>query len=220
MAKVQPIRSQDEIQRIEDKLLAINTPRSIRMFAMFEIGIYLGMRIGDIITLRVGDLRGREEFTFIPQKTSHRAGRDNYRAKKLTVTIAPEIRKMIRYIYADADDQDYLFPSRKHGFDGVQKHINRETAWKDMKDIQALAGIRYSIGCHTLRKTFGYHIYQQRKDVAWLQTWYGHSSPAVTLIYIGIADDEKKAVTDHMPFRNRGRIDYTGIKAPAKKIHV
>lgn len=220
MAKVQPIRDQDEIQRIEDKLLEMNTPKAIRMYSMFEIGIYLGMRIGDIIKLKVGDLRGREEMTFIPEKTSRRAGRDNYRAKKLTVTIAPEIRKMVRYLYADMDDNDYLFPSQKKAWDGKQRHITRETAWHDMKQIQQMAGLKYPIGCHTLRKTFGYHIYQQRKDIAWLQTWYGHSSPAVTLIYIGIADDEKKAVTDHMPFRNRGRIDYTKVSAFQKNNYV
>lgn len=217
MARVQPIRSQDEIRRIEDKLLEIDTPKSIRIYCMFEIGIYLGMRIGDMITLRVGDLRGRDSFTFTPQKTSRRAGRENYRAKRLTVTIAPEIRKLIRFLYSESADDDFLFPSQKHGWDGQKTHISRQTAWNDMKQIQRMAGLRYCIGCHTLRKTFGYHIYQQRHDVAWLQTWYGHSSPAVTLIYIGIADDEKKAVTDHMPFKNRGRIDYTRVRGFKKK---
>lgn len=212
MSKVQPIRKQEEIQRIEDKLLAINTPKSIRMYCMFEIGIYMGMRIGDMIKLRVGDLRGKNELTFTPEKTSHRAGRENYRAKRLTLPIAPEIRKMVKYIYSEMSDDDFLFPSTKHDFDGKLMHINRQTAWRDMKDIQRMAGIRYPIGCHTMRKTFGYHIYQQHHDVAWLQTWYGHSSPAVTLIYIGIADDEKKAVIDRMPFKNRGRIDYTRVR--------
>lgn len=211
MSKVQPIRDQEDIQRIEDKLLAINTPKSIRMYCMFEIGIYLGMRIGDMIRLRVGDIRGKDDLTFTPEKTSSRAGRENWRAKKLTVTIAPEIRKMVKYLCADMDDEDYIFPSRKKDVDGKMQPISRKTAWMDMKDIQRMAGLKYPIGCHTLRKTFGYHIYQQRHDIAWLQTWFGHSSPAVTLIYIGIADDEKKAVTDHMPFKNRGRIDYTKV---------
>lgn len=216
MAKVQPIRDQEEIQRIEDRLLEINTPKSIRMYCMFEVGIYLGMRIGDMIKLRVGDIRGKDDLTFMPEKTSRRAGRDNYRAKKLTVTIAPEIRKMVRYLCRDMADDDYLFQSRNRGADGKMKPISRQTAWHDMKAIQKMAGLKYSVGCHTLRKTFGYHIYQQRHDVAWLQTWFGHSSPAITLIYIGIADDEKKAVTDHMPFRNRGRIDYSKVQGMRK----
>lgn len=216
MARVQPIREQEEIQRIEDKLLEINSTRSIRMFVMFEIGIYLGMRIGDMIKLKVGDLRDKEEFTFTPEKTSHRAGISSYRAKKLTVTIAPEIRKMIRYLYAGVDDDCYLLQSRKHDRDGRPTHIKRATAWNDMKEIQKIAGLSFPIGCHTMRKTFGYHIYQKNHDIAWLQTWFGHSSPAVTLIYIGIARDEKKAVTDNMPFKNRGRLDYSRVRRLTK----
>ncbi len=213
MARVQPIRDQEEIQHIEDKLLEINTPRSVRMFVMFELGIYLGMRIGDMIKLKVGDLRNRDEFTFTPEKTSHRAGFSSYRAKKLTITIAPEIRRIIKSLYAERPDDCYLLMSQKKGNDGRPAHIKRAAAWKDMKAIQQMAGLSYPIGCHTLRKTFGYHIYQKNHDIAWLQTWYGHSSPAVTLIYIGIAKDEKKAVTDNMPFKNRGRLDFSKVRS-------
>ncbi|WP_342668518.1 tyrosine-type recombinase/integrase [Cytobacillus solani] len=45
------------------------------------------------------------------------------------------------------------------------------------------------IGTHTLRKTFGYHFYQKYKDVAVLQQIFNHSSPAVTMRYIGINQD-------------------------------
>ncbi|QSX06445.1 tyrosine-type recombinase/integrase [Sedimentibacter sp. zth1] len=45
------------------------------------------------------------------------------------------------------------------------------------------------IGTHTLRKTFGYHFYQQTKDVAILQEIFNHSSPNITRRYIGIDQD-------------------------------
>lgn len=45
------------------------------------------------------------------------------------------------------------------------------------------------IGTHTLRKTFGYHFYMQYKDVAMLQEIFNHSSPDITLKYIGINQD-------------------------------
>jgi integrase len=212
MAKVEPIRKQEDIQKIEDLLFSMHTPRGDRMFCMFEIGIYMGLRIGDMIKMRVGDVRGKYEYTFIPEKTDSRRDRVNWRAKKLTVTIAPEMRNMVNNMYEGEPDEAFLFPSRKHDRNGNPQHISRHTAWKDMKDIKNMIGLEYSIGCHTLRKTFGYHIYQQRKDVAWLQNWFQHSSPAVTLIYIGIADDEKKFVTDHMPYKNRARLDYSARK--------
>ncbi|MFL0366188.1 site-specific integrase, partial [Pseudobacillus sp. 179-B 2D1 NHS] len=40
-----------------------------------------------------------------------------------------------------------------------------------------------------MRKTFGYHFYQRTKDVAMLQQIFGHSSPSITLRYIGINDE-------------------------------
>ncbi|MEG1009339.1 MAG: site-specific integrase, partial [Clostridia bacterium] len=44
---------------------------------------------------------------------------------------------------------------------------------------------------HTMRKTFGYWHYQIYKDIAILQDIFNHSSPSITLRYIGINDDIK-----------------------------
>lgn len=207
--KVEPIRDQRDIERIEDMLFALDTARGNRMFVMFEVGIFLGLRIGDMLQLRVGDIRGKETYTFYPQKTDSRKGVENYKAKRLLVTIPPELRNVVGRMYKGQPDDAPLFPSRqlRPGKDELLP-ITRKTALMDMREIARMARLPYPIGCHTLRKTFGYHVYKQRQDVAWLQNWFQHSSPAVTLIYIGIADDEKKAVTDNMPYRNRGRFDW------------
>lgn len=211
--KVEPIRDKRDIERIEDILFAINTPKGNRMFVMFEVGIYLGLRIGDMLTLKVGDIRGKQGFYFTPQKTDERHRKDGslnpkWKAKRLYVTIPPELRNIVNHMYRDAPDDAPLFPSRQ-ATGGKIEPITRKTAYMDMKEIARLSGLKYSIGCHTLRKTFGYHVYRQNNDVAWLQAWFQHSSPAVTLVYIGIADDEKKAVTDNMPYGNRGRFDWS-----------
>lgn len=215
--KVEPIRDKRDIKRIEDKLFAINTPKGNRMFVMFEVGIYLGMRIGDMLELRVGDIRGKEGYTFTPQKTDERKKNGkpdpSYRAKKVYLTIPPELRSIVRHMYADQPDDAPLFPSRqrKKGEEEIT-HISRKTAFMDMKEIARMSGLNYPIGCHTLRKTFGYHVYKKNNDIAWLQTWFQHSSAATTLIYIGIADDEKKAVTDNMPYDERSRFDWNSKK--------
>ena len=41
-----------------------------------------------------------------------------------------------------------------------------------------------------MRKTFGYHHYQKFKDIAMLQKIFNHSTPQVTLRYIGIDQDQ------------------------------
>ena len=53
------------------------------------------------------------------------------------------------------------------------------------------AHLEEKFGTHSMRKTFGYHHYKKYKDVAMLQKIFNHSSPAVTLTYIGIEQEEK-----------------------------
>lgn len=82
-------------------------------------------------------------------------------------------------------DYDYLFPSRKGS---GAKPINRIQAYKILNDAANQARLS-EMGTHTLRKTFGYHLYQETKDVALLQNIFNHSAPSVTLRYIGINQD-------------------------------
>jgi integrase len=50
------------------------------------------------------------------------------------------------------------------------------------------------IGTHTLRKTFGYHAYQNGSSLELLMDIFNHSSKSQTLRYIGITEEQKKEV--------------------------
>jgi integrase len=63
-------------------------------------------------------------------------------------------------------------------------------AYYIIKNACEEAGIEERVGTHTMRKTFGYHHYQRFKDVAMLQKMFNHSSPQITLRYIGIEQDQ------------------------------
>ena len=45
------------------------------------------------------------------------------------------------------------------------------------------------VGTHTMRKTFGYHVYQKTKDAVMLMKIYNHSDIHITLRYIGVEQD-------------------------------
>ena len=83
-------------------------------------------------------------------------------------------------------DEEYLIQSRK----GDNKPITRIQAYRVLNEIAKQIGLD-EVGTHTMRKTFGYHHYQSNKDVAILQSIFGHSSPSICLRYIGITDDMK-----------------------------
>ena len=79
---------------------------------------------------------------------------------------------------------EYLFKSRK----GENKAITTVQAYRIIN--RAAKRIKLEeIGTHTMRKTFGYWHYRQYKDIAILQEIFNHSSPSVTLVYIGISQD-------------------------------
>lgn len=76
-------------------------------------------------------------------------------------------------------------------FQSIWGHrLNRTTAYYIIHDACKTVGIEGDIGTHTMRKTFGYHHYKKFKDVVMLQKIFNHSSPAITLRYIGIEQDK------------------------------
>ena len=163
---------------------------------MWKVGTMTGLRVGDLIRLRVGDLRGRRDYTYLPQKQAHKK-----RAREITIPIQPQLRAVIEARTRGMADADWLLPSRTPTGGGNPAHITRQQAYLDMQEIRRLCHVRQAIGCHTMRKTFGYHYYQRTQDLASLQTWFYHESPATTLIYCGISYDNLKRMVDRSPFR-------------------
>lgn len=71
---------------------------------------------------------------------------------------------------------------------GFNQPITRCRAYTILNEAGKKCNLE-EIGTHTLRKTFGYWFYQQTHDVAILQELFNHSSPSITLRYIGINQD-------------------------------
>ena len=152
-----------------------------RMYLMFMVGIYTGLRISDMVRLRAGHVRG-DEITLIEEKTE----------KEQVIPIATILQRVIADRTAGMDDGDYLFPSRQRRPDGSVKPIETRTAYGDMQLIAKRFGLRGPIGCHTLRKTFGYWHYKRNHDLEILRQWFNHASVDVTRRYIGVDVEERR----------------------------
>ncbi|PSL41269.1 phage integrase family protein [Salsuginibacillus halophilus] len=179
LINVQPLRSEDEIKEmvIAIRRGAKGTPKkrwlSERDVMLFLFGINTGLRVSDIVGIRVADVRDKSSFTIQEGKT----------AKKRTVTIESIRREIDNYIDGKPDHA-YLFPSQKGS-----SHVSSTQVYRLLKSAGDWIG-RQDIGTHTMRKTFGYHFYKQTKDVAMLQSIFNHSAPSITKRYIGITDEE------------------------------
>lgn len=171
---VQPIRDLDKIRDVRKTLQ--DNPRDELLFCF---GIYTGLRISDILRLKVGDVR-HKHVLFIKESKVQKKKQN----KTKRIPILKELQKVLFPYIEDKEDQEYLFKSRQ----GKNKPITRVRAYAILRTA-ALANGLDEIGTHTLRKTFGYHVYQEEKDVALLQDIFNHSAPYITLKYIGVNQD-------------------------------
>ncbi|WP_409305632.1 tyrosine-type recombinase/integrase [Peribacillus sp. SCS-155] len=147
-----------------------------RDLLLFVFGINSGLRISDILKLKVGDVRGKDSILVREQKTS----------KSKRFIFNKSIKDAVKQcIPTSAGDDEYVFKSRK----GDNKPITRVAAYRILNDAAERAGVADNIGpigTHSMRKAFGFHAYKNGTDLVWLQSIFNHSSQAVTLKYIGI----------------------------------
>ena len=172
MAAANPIRDKQLIYDIAGYL----KQKSERDYILFMLGIYSGLRISDILKLKVSDVRGRDHFIVTEQKTG------NIRK----IVINPELQQEIANYIQEKEDEDYLMRSREN--------YNRPISRQRVNQILNGVGDKYKVrlSAHSLRKTFGYHFYVQygeRNALPVLMKIYGHSRETHTLLYIGVEQE-------------------------------
>lgn len=168
MNTVDPIRDIEQIRKMKDYLIT----RNYRDYILFILGINTGLRISDLLNLKVSDVKDKYHIIIKEQKTG----------KEKKFLLNDQTREEIKRYVEHKDEDDHLFYSKRNR----SAAIDRTMAYRILNEAAEATGLETRIGTHTLRKTFGFHLYQQKKDVALLQYLFNHSSPSVTLRYIGI----------------------------------
>jgi integrase len=176
--RVDPIRRREDIAAIK-KLLS-DEPRNLLLFTM---GINNGLRVGDVLKLKVSQVRYAKINEGITIKES-KTGKLN------TLFVNKAVYKALQNYFEEAKphDSDWLFPNLKN----PEKHLSSIAVnllvKKWARSINLNSG---NYGAHTLRKTFGY-IQRMEYKVGFevLAKRFNHASPAVTMHYLGIEDKE------------------------------
>ena len=170
MNLVQPIRDKGILKEMRKYFKDQNE----RNYVMFLLGIHTGLRISDILVLTVKDVQG--DSIFIREKKTK---------KTREVQMTTELERALKSYTKGKPNDEYLIKSRE----GKNKPISRSMAYKILNIAAEEFGLE-RIGTHSLRKTYGYHHYQQFKDIATLQEALNHIEPGVTKRYIGIRQDD------------------------------
>jgi integrase len=172
--EVDPIRDIKKISAMKKFLKA----KDARDEALFTMGINTALRISDLLSFSLGDVldgewRLRETIRLKERKTG----------KIKRFPINESVRETLSGYLATRRKEDRsapLFPSKKGGA------LSRWQARRILKAAGKFVGLE-KIGTHSLRKTFGYHVYRKTGgNIGLVQKLLNHSTSENTLRYIGI----------------------------------
>lgn len=183
MRVVQPIRDLETLNRcfeIARKHDRTKRDDEVCWELLLLVGFNTSLRVSDFRRFKVADLRGKDYAQIDAKKTG----------KEARILINPQARREINRLLAGRRGDEYIFQSRVHDHKThKRKPISRQRCYQIINTIAREAGIEERIGCHTLRKTFGYHYYKMTGDVVSLQRILCHSYQRETLVYIGVVQE-------------------------------
>ena len=166
----EPIKNKKDIKAIEQYLKEHNE----RDYVLWVLGVNSGLRVSDIIGLNVSDVVDKTHITIIEKKT-----------KKLkSFYINNKLKHVLKRFTKNRDFNEPLFLGKQG------RRLDRKQVYRFLINVCSKVGVKSKVSTHTMRRTFGYHHYQQYKDAIILQKIFNHSSQRITLMYIGVTQDE------------------------------
>lgn len=175
---VEPIRNKTKLKQIYQYLYAKDPKYGL----LFKFGINTGLRISDILPLKVRNIYNMNgefyEYLLIKERKT---------GKEKKIKINDMLRKSIDNFIKEQklSGEDSLFSSPKG------EHVGRVQAYRVLKEAAGIFGVE-NFGTHSLRKTWGYWTYKLSKyNIALIMDTFNHSSANITLRYIGVNQDQK-----------------------------
>ena len=174
---VEPIRKAKDVKAISRLLQS--RPRDYLLWVM---GINNGLRAKDLIRIRYSQVEGDKAREPSVNIVETKTGKNNI------LVINKAVHKALQAYLAEVEPapDDFLFKSRKGN-----SHISSQSVGRLVRSWASAINLKGRYGAHTLRKTWGYQ--QRTRHGAGFEILckrYNHSSPAITMRYLGIEDRE------------------------------
>ena len=177
--------SVQEIQALLDKP-DCSEPLGLRDRAMLEVMYASGLRVSELVGLRVGDVRLKDGFLLCRGKGG----------KERLVPLGRSAIEAVRRYLDKArplllqDSTEDLFLSRR----GVK--LTRQGYWKSLKGYAAKAGLASKVHPHVLRHSFATHLLERGADLRSVQMMLGHSQITTTQIYTHVSRERLRKAYD------------------------
>ena len=162
-----------------------NTPKELRDKSMLELLYATGMRVSELIQLKLDDVNIKLEYIVCHNRKQNRIIPFGTAAKNALSKYLDDGRDEL---LGDNKDSDILFPNCSG------KQMSRQGFWKLIKSYGKKAGIGSDLTPHTLRHSFAAHLVENGADLKSIQTMLGHSDISSTQVYMQFQDDSIKNI--------------------------
>jgi integrase/recombinase XerD len=174
-----------------DALLAApdtSTPRGLRDRALIEVLYATGLRVSELVGLRVTDVRADQGYVQCLGK-----GRKQ-RIVPLGDTAVDWVRRYVaegRPMLMSGKQTPWLFVNARGG-----GRLSRSGFWKLLKGYGRTAGLRAHLSPHVLRHSFATHLLERGADLRAIQAMLGHADLSTTQIYTHVLEARLRQVYD------------------------
>ena len=200
------VLSEDEVDQLLDaaRHSGRNTSDQLRNTCLMELLYATGMRVSELVSLRVSAARGDPRLLLIMGKGG----------KERLVPLSDPSREALAAWLVQRDRTDeaaqakgkpasiYLFPSR-----GSAGYLTRHRFYLLIKEFALTAGVDPAkVTPHTLRHAFATHLLANGADLRAIQTMLGHADVATTEIYTHVLEARlSELVLENHPLAKAGR---------------
>ena len=156
----------------------LSKPQGERNRAMLETLYGCGLRVSELITLKLSDLFFDEGFIKVTGKGDKQRFVPIVKATQKYINIY--IREIRSHINVQTGFEDTLFLNRRG------KQLTRAMIFTIIKQLAQKIGLRKNISPHTFRHSFATHLLKNKADLRSIQLMLGHESITTTEIYVHI----------------------------------
>jgi integrase/recombinase XerD len=182
------------IEEIENLIAAIDLskPEGERNKAIIETLYGCGLRVSELVNLKISSIYFNEGFMRITGKgDKERLVPFSGKAEQQIKLYMHEIRSHVKI---KKGNEDILFLNRRGS------KLSREMIFMIIKELALIAGIRKTIGPHTMRHSFATHLVEGGADLRAVQEMLGHASITTTEIYTHLDRTYlRQNILDHHP---------------------